>query len=125
VRLDIDPAYVALIPANVHVTIAATTVFGNRYVSFTSPEDPTGQRISSSELIDVAGTSTEFNTLFETITSISEKVDPVRLNATLSAAAEALTGLSSAGRWRMATRSSATSTRGCPSCAMTCGRWPI
>jgi phospholipid/cholesterol/gamma-HCH transport system substrate-binding protein len=92
-RLDIDPAYVDLIPANVHVTISATTVFGNKYVSFTSPEDPTAQRISSSELIDVAGTSTEFNTLFETITSISEKVDPVRLNATLSAAAEALTGL--------------------------------
>ena len=43
----------------------------------------------------MAGTSTEFNTLFETVTSISEKVDPVRLNATLSAAAEALTGLGS------------------------------
>ena len=37
--------------------------------------------------------TTEFNTLFETITSIAEKVDPVKLNMTLSAAAEALTGL--------------------------------
>ena len=37
--------------------------------------------------------TTEFNTLFETLTSISEKVDPVKLNLTLSAAAEALNGL--------------------------------
>ena len=40
-----------------------------------------------------AGVTTEFNTLFETITSISEQVDPVKLNLTLSATAEALTGL--------------------------------
>ncbi|WP_196109270.1 MCE family protein, partial [Mycobacterium tuberculosis] len=33
------------------------------------------------------------NTLFQTLTSIAEKVDPVKLNLTLSAAAEALTGL--------------------------------
>ena len=38
-------------------------------------------------------TTTEFNTLFETITSIAEKVDPVKLNATLSAAAQAVSGL--------------------------------
>ena len=37
--------------------------------------------------------TTEFNTLFETIISISEKVDPVKLNQTLSAAAQALQGL--------------------------------
>jgi phospholipid/cholesterol/gamma-HCH transport system substrate-binding protein len=37
--------------------------------------------------------TTEFNTLFETITEISEKVDPVKLNATLTATAQALDGL--------------------------------
>jgi len=37
--------------------------------------------------------TTEFNTLFETLTSIAEKVDPVKVNLTLTAAAEALTGL--------------------------------
>ena len=37
--------------------------------------------------------TTEINTLFQTITSISEKVDPVKLNLTLSAAAQALAGL--------------------------------
>ncbi|MUM29716.1 MlaD family protein, partial [Mycolicibacterium sp. CBMA 295] len=40
VRLDIDPKYMDLLPANVQTSIAATTVFGNKYVAFTSPEHP-------------------------------------------------------------------------------------
>ncbi len=39
------------------------------------------------------GMTTEFNTLFQTVVSISEKVDPVKLNATLAATAQALDGL--------------------------------
>jgi phospholipid/cholesterol/gamma-HCH transport system substrate-binding protein len=37
--------------------------------------------------------TTEFNTIFQTLTAIAEKVDPVKLNLTLSAAGQALTGL--------------------------------
>ena len=44
-------------------------------------------------MIDARSVTTEINTLFQTITSIAEKVDPVKLNLTLSAAAQALTGL--------------------------------
>ncbi|WP_328363551.1 MCE family protein [Mycobacterium sp. NBC_00419] len=91
--LDVDPKYIELIPANAIAEIKATTVFGNKYVSFRSPADPSKARISSAEVIDVTHVTTEFNTLFETLTSISEKVDPVKLNLTLSAAAEALDGL--------------------------------
>jgi phospholipid/cholesterol/gamma-HCH transport system substrate-binding protein len=87
------PHYISLIPANVDAQIKASTVFGNKYVSFTSPKDPAKQRISSSDVIKASGVTTEFNTLFETVISISEKVDPVKLNLTLSAAAEALSGL--------------------------------
>jgi phospholipid/cholesterol/gamma-HCH transport system substrate-binding protein len=91
--LDVDPKYIALIPANAIAEVKASTVFGNKYVSFRSPSDPTKQRISSADVIDVSHVTTEFNTLFETLISISEKVDPVKLNLTLSAAAEALNGL--------------------------------
>jgi phospholipid/cholesterol/gamma-HCH transport system substrate-binding protein len=91
--LDVDPRYINLIPANVTAKIQATTVFGNKYVSFTSPDKPDTARISSADVIDVSQVTTEFNTLFETITSISEQVDPVKLNLTLSATATALTGL--------------------------------
>lgn len=91
--LQVFPRYIHLIPANVDAQIKASTVFGNKYVSFTSPKNPVSARVSSSEVIDATHVTTEFNTLFETITSIAEKVDPVKLNMTLSAAAEALTGL--------------------------------
>jgi len=91
--LEVQPRFVDLIPANVDAQIKASTVFGNKYVSFTSPKNPTKTRISSADIIDASHVTTEFNTLFETLTSISEKVDPVKLNLTLSAAAEALNGL--------------------------------
>ncbi|MBI3214925.1 MAG: MCE family protein, partial [Mycobacterium sp.] len=76
-KLDVDPRYVRLIPANVEANIQATTVFGNKYVSFTSPKNPDKARISPADTIDVSTVTTEFNTLFETITAISEQVDPV------------------------------------------------
>ena len=91
--MDVKPKYISLIPANVDAKIKATTVFGNKYVSLTSPKNPTPQRISPQQVIDASSVTTEFNTLFDTINSIVEKVDPVKLNLTLAAAAQALTGL--------------------------------
>jgi phospholipid/cholesterol/gamma-HCH transport system substrate-binding protein len=91
--LDVDPKYIHLIPANVDANIRATTVFGNKYVSLSSPRDPKQQRISPKDTIQAKSVTTEFNTLFETVVSISEKVDPVKLNQTLAATAQALDGL--------------------------------
>ncbi len=91
--LNVNPRYIKLIPANVAASIEAATLFGNKYVSLTSPDNPQQQRISPHDVIDVRSVTTEFNTLFETITSIAEKVDPIELNATLSALAQALDGL--------------------------------
>jgi phospholipid/cholesterol/gamma-HCH transport system substrate-binding protein len=91
--LDVYPKYLHLIPANVDAKIVATTVFGEKYVSMTAPENPLPQRITPSNVIDARSVTTEINTLFQTITSIAEKVDPVKVNLTLSAAAQALSGL--------------------------------
>ena len=91
--LDVDPKYIKLIPANVQANITATTVFGNKYVSFTSPKNPAPERITPAAVIDTCSVTTEFNTLFETLTSIAEKVVPVKVNLTLLAAAQALSGL--------------------------------
>jgi phospholipid/cholesterol/gamma-HCH transport system substrate-binding protein len=101
--LDVYPKYLHLIPANVDARIVATTVFGEKYVSMKAPENPLPQRITSKSVkcpgeksvpcIDARSVTTEINTLFETITSIAEKVDPVKVNLTLSAAAQALSGL--------------------------------
>ena len=91
--LNVDHRYLALIPRNVVADVSATTVFGNKYISFSSPKRPSPQRITSRDVIDASSVTTEFNTLFETVIEISEKVDPVKLNATLTATAQALTGL--------------------------------
>jgi phospholipid/cholesterol/gamma-HCH transport system substrate-binding protein len=91
--LDVYPKYLHLIPANVDAKIVATTVFGEKYVSMTAPANPLPQRITPKNVIDARSVTTEINTLFETITSIAEKVDPVKVNLTLSAAAQALSGL--------------------------------
>ncbi|RDH78818.1 MCE family protein [Mycolicibacterium moriokaense] len=91
--LNVAPRYLGFIPRNVIADVRATTVFGNKYVSFSSPKDPSPQRITSRDVIDASSVTTEFNTLFETVVSLSEQVDPVKLNATLTATAEAVTGL--------------------------------
>ena len=91
--LDVYPRYLRLIPANVNADLKATTVFGGKYVSLTAPKNPSPQRITPQTVIDARSVTTEINTLFQTITSIAEKVDPVKLNLTLSAAAQALAGL--------------------------------
>ena len=90
--LNVNPKYIELIPINVVASIEAATLFGNKYVSLSSPENPQRQRITPHDVIDARSVTTEFNTLFETITSIAEKVDPIELNATLSALAQALDG---------------------------------
>ncbi|OBG12590.1 MCE-family protein MCE1A [Mycolicibacterium celeriflavum] len=93
ITLNVDPKYLELIPKNVDASIDATTVFGNKYINFSSPKNPTEARITPDDVIDVTNVTTEFNTLFETIVSISEQVDPIKLNQTLAATAEALDGL--------------------------------
>jgi len=105
-KLDVYPRYLALIPDNVDAQIKATTVFGGKYVSLTTPKDANGNIIAKGHLnpskkIEATGcapagpgcVTTEINTLFQTITSIAQKVDPVKLNLTLSAAAQSLAGL--------------------------------
>ncbi len=96
--LDVYPRYLSLIPANVNADIKATTVFGGKYVALTTPRDAQGDIVSKGHLspqsvIDARSVTTEINTLFQTVTSIAEKVDPVKLNLTLSAAAQSLAGL--------------------------------
>ena len=90
--LAVDPKYFDLIPKNVDAKIEATTIFGPKFVSFSPPKNPSPQRLSANDVIDASSVTTEFNSLFETVTSLTEKVDPVKLNLTLSALAEALNG---------------------------------
>ena len=90
---EVGSRFLHTIPANVRADVSASTIFGNKYLALSSPNAPSTKRISRDDVITATTVSTEFQTLFETITGIAEKIDPVRLNLTLSATAEALTGL--------------------------------
>ncbi|WP_111512723.1 MCE family protein [Mycobacterium kyogaense] len=90
--LDIDPAYVGLIAANADVGIVSSTIFGNKYVSISAPRQPVAARLGDVGETRVTAVTTEFNTLFETTTAIAQQIDPVKLNATLTAAARAING---------------------------------
>jgi phospholipid/cholesterol/gamma-HCH transport system substrate-binding protein len=93
IMLDVNRKFVSLIPKNVVAEIKASTVFGNKYIAFSTPPDPDAARVTKDTKIQAQGVTTEFNTLFETVVSVTKQVDPVKLNQTLTATAQALDGL--------------------------------
>ena len=38
--LNVEPRYLGFIPRNVVADVRATTVFGNKYIAFSSPKEP-------------------------------------------------------------------------------------
>jgi phospholipid/cholesterol/gamma-HCH transport system substrate-binding protein len=80
------------VPSNALVRIASTTVFGAKSVEFLAPERPTGTPLRPDATVQAQSVQLEANTLFQTLIDVLHKIDPVHLNATLSAIAEGLRG---------------------------------
>jgi phospholipid/cholesterol/gamma-HCH transport system substrate-binding protein len=91
-RLDIFPAQIKYIPANVGAQIRATTAFGAKYVDLVYPAQPSRQRLSAGAVLRSLNVSTEVNTVFENLVGLLKQVDPAKLNAVLSALAEGFRG---------------------------------
>lgn len=91
-RLAIDPDQLKLVPDNVAVDIRSTTVFGAKYVNFTMPEHPSKSSLKPGATIAADKVTVEFNTLFQHLSDLLAKVDPDKLNATMSALGTALQG---------------------------------
>ena len=62
---------------------AAHTVFGAKSVEFLPPDAAVGQLAAPRRTVQAAAVQLEVNTLFQTLTDVLHKVDPVNLNATL------------------------------------------
>jgi phospholipid/cholesterol/gamma-HCH transport system substrate-binding protein len=92
-KLEIFPDQVKYIPANVEAEIKATTAFGAKYVELIPPDNPVPQRLQADEVLRSRNVSTEVNTVFENLVQVLHQVDPTKLNATLSALAEAVRGM--------------------------------
>ena len=90
-RLEIDRDKLEFIPANVEAQIRATTVFGAKFVDLVYPSDPTGQ-LRAGQVIRSRNVTTEVNTVFQNVVDVLERVDPAKLNSTLSALAEGVRG---------------------------------
>jgi phospholipid/cholesterol/gamma-HCH transport system substrate-binding protein len=80
------------VPSNAQVRIASSTVFGAKSVEFIAPEKPTGTPLRTNATVQAQSVQLEANTLFQTLIDVLHKIDPVHLNATLSAIAEGLRG---------------------------------
>ncbi|MGV0641856.1 MCE family protein [Mycolicibacterium sp. XJ879] len=89
--LAIDSSEMRYIPANAPVRIGSTTVFGAKAVEFLPPEEPVGH-LKSGATVAAKDVQLEVNTLFQTLNKVLQKIDPIHLNATLSALAEGLRG---------------------------------
>lgn len=90
--LDIDSDQIPYIPANIEAKIAVTTIFGSKFVDLVYPENPSGQQLSAGTALRSTNVTTEVNTVFENVVDLLDMVDPLKLNAVLTAVADAVRG---------------------------------
>jgi virulence factor Mce-like protein len=91
-HLAMDPDYMDIIPANVGVDIASTTVFGSKFVDLVPPTDPSQDGLKSGQVLDAGHVTVEINTVFEQLSTVLQKIEPTKLNETLGALATAMDG---------------------------------
>ncbi|MBJ7465990.1 MAG: MCE family protein [Mycolicibacterium sp.] len=91
-KLDIDSDQIRYIPENVEARIAVTTIFGAKFVDLVYPSNPSGQRLAAGAALRSTNVTTEVNTVFENVVDLLDMVDPLKLNAVLTAVADAVRG---------------------------------
>ena len=91
-QLEIDPEQTRYIPANVQAQISATTAFGSKFVELVDPPSPSPARLAAGAELRSQSVSTEINTVFENVVELLEIVDPLKLNAVLTAVADGVRG---------------------------------
>ncbi len=92
IRLAIDAGQLRLIPADVRVDIASTTVFGAKFVQLVPPEHPAAQAMRAGQVLDAEHVTVEINTVFQQLTTVLGRIEPEKLNETLGAIAAATGG---------------------------------
>ena len=85
-HLAMDPSQMQLIPANVNVDIASSTVFGSKFVELVGSRRPVGaSRCRPGQVLNAEHVTVEINTVFQQLVSVLDKVQPEKLNETLGA----------------------------------------
>ena len=86
------PSEMHLIPANVLVDLTSPTVFGAKFVELVPPAEPSAQSLHAGQVLDSQHVTVEVNTVFKQLTSVLGTLDPAKLNETLGAISQALSG---------------------------------
>jgi virulence factor Mce-like protein len=91
-HLAMYPSEMHLIPANVLVDITEPTVFGAKFVDMLPPAQPSAQSLHAGQVLDSQHVTVEVNTVFKHLTEVLGTLDPAKLNETLGAIGQALSG---------------------------------
>lgn len=93
IRVALDPEAARELPDNVEVQILPTTLFGQKFISFITPDDPSG-RLEADAVIPSSRveTNVELSQILADLFPLLRSVRPADLNATLSALSNALEG---------------------------------
>ena len=92
IHLAIDADRLDVIPANVNVNIASTTVFGAKFVQLSPPDEPTPDSVHPGQVLGADHVMVEVNTIFGQLVSVLSSIQPEKLNETLGAIATAMNG---------------------------------
>lgn len=92
IHLAIDADRLDVIPANVNVNIASTTVFGAKFVQLSPPDQPTPDSVHPGQVLGADHVMVEVNTIFGQLVSVLSSIQPEKLNETLGAIATAMNG---------------------------------
>lgn len=91
-HLAMQPSQMHLIPENVDVDIASSTVFGAKSVEFVAPPDPSAKPLSAGQTLRGNRVMVEINTVFQNLVAVLDRIDPAKLNQTLGAISSAFSG---------------------------------
>ncbi len=91
-HLAMDKSQLHLIPSNVGVDIASSTVFGSKFVELIPPADPSPEKLHEGQVIQGQHVTVEINTVFQQLVAVLSKIDPAKLNETLGAISSAFSG---------------------------------
>ncbi len=91
-NLRIDPKPFVLLRSDVEAEIKSSTAFGAKYVDLVIPQTRGGAALQPGAVLQSRNVTVEVNTVFENLQGIVSAIDPAKLNAVLSAFADALRG---------------------------------
>jgi phospholipid/cholesterol/gamma-HCH transport system substrate-binding protein len=94
IQVALSPSAAKEIPENVEVQILPTTLFGQKYLAFVDPDNPSSASLEEGDVIpsDRVETNVELQKILANLFPLLRAVRPADLNATLNALATALNG---------------------------------